>query len=96
MTRVQKVFLSIGLAAVLLGGSVAILPSLLWGDRADYSHVVSIKDARAYQDPALLEKAWALPVGWINWQRSPAGKWVGKSPCCAIWTSHGFASTCAL
>jgi hypothetical protein len=62
MTRVQKVFLSIGLAALLLGGSVAILPSLLWGDHVDYSHVVSIKDARAYQDPALLEKAWALPV----------------------------------
>jgi hypothetical protein len=62
MTRVQKVLRSIGLAALLLGGSVAILPSLLWGDHADYSHVVSIRGARAYQDPALLEKAWALPV----------------------------------
>jgi hypothetical protein len=62
MTRVHKVFLSIGLAALLAGGSVAILPQLLWGDHADYSHAVSIKDAREYQDPALLEKAWALPV----------------------------------
>jgi len=62
MTRVHKVFLSIGLAALLAGGSVAILPPLLWGDHADYSHVVTIKDAGEYQDPALLEKAWALPV----------------------------------
>jgi hypothetical protein len=62
VTRVHKVFLSIGLAALLAGASVAILPSLLWGDHADYSQVVSIKDAREYQDPALLEKAWVLPV----------------------------------
>jgi Phytochelatin synthase len=62
MMRVPKVFLSVGLAALLVGGSVAILPPLLWGDRTDYSHVVSIKDAREYQDPSLLEKAWALPV----------------------------------
>ena len=62
MTRIRKVFLSLGLAALLVGGSVAILPPLLWGDHTDYSHVVSIKGAREYQDPALLEKAWALPV----------------------------------
>ena len=62
MTRAHKVFLAIGLAALLAGGSVAIVPSLLWGDHADYSHVVSIKDTREYQEPVLLEKAWALPV----------------------------------
>jgi Phytochelatin synthase len=62
VTRVRKVFVSIGLAVLLAGGSIAILPPLLWGDHADYSHVVSIKGAREYQDPALLEKAWALPV----------------------------------
>jgi hypothetical protein len=62
MTRVHKVFLSIGLAALLAGGSVAILPPLLWGDHTDYTHVVSIKDAREYQDAVLLEKAWALPL----------------------------------
>jgi Phytochelatin synthase len=65
MTRVHKVFLSIGLAALLAGGSVAILPPLLWGDHTDYSHVVSIKDAREYQDPVLLEEAWALPVAGL-------------------------------
>lgn len=62
MTRVHKLLLSIGLAALLVGGSVAILPPLLWGDHADYSHVVSIKDAHEYQDPTLLKRAWALPV----------------------------------
>jgi hypothetical protein len=62
VTRVHKVFLSIGLGGLLLGESVAILPPLLWGDHTDYSRVVSIKDARGYQDPVLLEKAWALPV----------------------------------
>jgi Phytochelatin synthase len=45
----------------LAGGSVAIPPPLLWGDHADYSHVLSIQDAREYQVPAPLE-AWALPV----------------------------------
>lgn len=65
MRRVHKVFLSLGFAALLVGGSVAILPPLLWGDHAEYSHVVSIKDAREYQDPALLEKAWALPVAAV-------------------------------
>ena len=49
MTRLRKVFLSIGLAALLAGGSVTVLPTLLWGDHTDYSHVVSIKDAREYQ-----------------------------------------------
>ena len=62
MTRVRKVFLSIGLVALLIGGAVTLVPPLLWGDHVDYSHVASIKDAREYQDPALLEKAWALPV----------------------------------
>ena len=65
MTRIRKVFLSIGLAALLVGASVAILPPLLWGDRTDYAHIVSIKGAREYQDPALLEKAWSLPVATL-------------------------------
>jgi len=51
-----------GLAALLAGGSVAIVPPLLSGDRADYSHVVSIKGYARVPDPVLLDKAWALPV----------------------------------
>jgi hypothetical protein len=62
MARAQNAFLAIGLAALLAGGAVAIVPSLLWGDHTDYSHVIPIKHPREYQDPVLLEKAWALPV----------------------------------
>jgi hypothetical protein len=65
MTRMRKVFLSLGLVALLIGGAVTIVPPLLWGDHVDYSHVASIKDAREYQDPVLLEKAWALPVATL-------------------------------
>jgi hypothetical protein len=65
MTRVRKVLLSIGLVALMIGGAVTIVPPLLWGDHVDYSHVASIKDAREYQDRALLEKAWALPVATL-------------------------------
>jgi hypothetical protein len=61
MTRSGKIFLSIGLAVLLLGGSAALITPLVSGGHADYA-LVSIKDAREYQDPALLEKAWALPV----------------------------------
>ena len=67
----------IGLFAVLLAGSVAIVPPMLSGAHADYSHVVSIKDLPEYQNPALLEQAWALPVAaryrWqIDYQRNPS------------------------
>jgi len=57
MTRVRKAFLSIGLIALLIGGTVTMVPPLLWGDHVDYSHVASIEDAREYQDRALLEQA---------------------------------------
>jgi hypothetical protein len=65
MTRARKVWLSIGFAVLLLGGAARFVPPLLWGDHVDYSHVVSIKTSREYQDPALLEKAWALPVATL-------------------------------
>jgi Phytochelatin synthase len=62
MTRAHKVVLWTAAAALLLGGSAVILPSLISEGHADYSRVVSIKETRDYQDPALLKKAWALPV----------------------------------
>ena len=49
------------LAALLLCGS-AVLPIFLSEGHADSARVVSIKETRDYQDPALLQKAWALPV----------------------------------
>jgi hypothetical protein len=61
MTRLRAGVLSL-VVAVLVGGGVAVGPWLLWGDRADYSYVVSISSAHEYQSPDLLEKAWALPV----------------------------------
>jgi hypothetical protein len=48
----------------LLGVTAVVVPPLLWGG-GDYSKVVSIKGAREYQDPALMAKAWTLPVAAI-------------------------------
>ena len=62
MTRARKILLSIVVAVTLLVGTAAVVPPLLWGDGIDYSHVASIKTTHEYQDPALLAKAWALPV----------------------------------
>lgn len=57
----------IGTALVLLlvGGAATAVPPLLWGDGVDYSQVASITATHEYQDPALLERAWALPVAAI-------------------------------
>jgi hypothetical protein len=62
MPRVRSAVLSFALAALVLGGAVTVGPWLLWGDRADYSHVTSISGTSEYRSPVLLEKAWALPV----------------------------------
>ncbi|HMH88314.1 MAG TPA: phytochelatin synthase family protein [Steroidobacteraceae bacterium] len=62
MTRTRKIVVWTATAALLLGGSAVVLPSLISAGSADYAHVVSIKETRDYQDPALLKKAWALPA----------------------------------
>ena len=62
MTRARKVVLSLAAGVALLGGALFVVPPLLLRDGVDYSQAVSIKAAPEYQDPALLEKAWALPV----------------------------------
>jgi Phytochelatin synthase len=62
MTRTRTIVVWTAAAALLLGGSAVVLPSLISAGSADYAHVVSIKETRDYQDPALLKKAWALPV----------------------------------
>ena len=76
-TRLRKVLFSVGVVLALLGASAAILPPLLWGDHADYSHVTSIEATPEYQDPTLLAKAWALPVAslyrkQIEYQGNPS------------------------
>jgi phytochelatin synthase len=62
MRRTRKIVLWTAVTALLLGGSAVILPSLISEGHADYARVVSIKETHDYQDPALLKKAWTLPV----------------------------------
>ena len=65
MTRTRKVLVGIGLFAGLLGGAFFVVPPLLFSDGVDYSKAVSIRQAPEFQDSALLEKAWALPVAQL-------------------------------
>jgi hypothetical protein len=62
MARIRKTVLWTAVAALLLGGSAVVLPIFISTGHADYARVVSIKETREYQDPALLKKAWLLPV----------------------------------
>jgi Phytochelatin synthase len=62
MTRTRRIVLWTAVTALLVGGSAVILPSLIPEGHADYARVVSIKETHDYQDPALLKKAWTLPV----------------------------------
>jgi hypothetical protein len=62
MARTRKIVLWTALGALLLGGSAVVLPIFISEGHADYARVVSIKETPDYQDPALLKKAWALPV----------------------------------
>jgi hypothetical protein len=77
MQPLRRKVISIGLLALLLGGPLALVGPMLSGARADYAHVDSIKDTQEYQDPALLERAWRLPVASlyqrdIDYQRNPS------------------------
>ncbi|HTD73079.1 MAG TPA: phytochelatin synthase family protein [Steroidobacteraceae bacterium] len=62
MTRARKIVLWTAVAALVLGGSAAVLPSLVSTGHADNAGAVSIKETSDYQNPVLLKKAWALPV----------------------------------
>jgi hypothetical protein len=73
----KKFLIGLGIAIALLGGAVVVLPPLLFGDGVDYSHAISIKTTAEYQDAALLQKAWALPVAAtyqknIDYQKNPS------------------------
>lgn len=59
--RTRKI-VSWAAAVLLLGGSAGILPIFASPCHADSARGLSIKETRDYQDPALLKKAWALPV----------------------------------
>jgi hypothetical protein len=65
MTRTRKFVLWTAVAALMLGGSAVVLIS---EGHADYASVVSIKETGDFQNPALLMKAWGLPV-WSDQPR---------------------------
>ena len=58
----KKILIALAAALLLLGGSVAVLPGLLWGDAVDYSKVASIRTTGVFQEPRFLNAAWQLPV----------------------------------
>jgi hypothetical protein len=58
----KRALVALGVLVALAGGAVTFLPQILFGDGVDYSKVVSIEKDPAYQDAALLDKAWQLPV----------------------------------
>ena len=60
--RSRKIVLWTAVTALLVSGSAVIFPPVLSVGHADYLRVVSIKETRDYQDPALLQQAWELPV----------------------------------
>jgi len=62
MNKTKKILIVLAAVLLLLGGSVAVLPRLLWGDAVDYSKVVSIRTSGGFQEPRLLSMAWQLPV----------------------------------
>ncbi|MSP61957.1 MAG: phytochelatin synthase [Myxococcales bacterium] len=65
MTRLRKLLLGRALGLAVTGGGLAVLPSLLWNDGVDYSQAVSIRATREFQDPALLARAFGLPVALL-------------------------------
>jgi hypothetical protein len=62
MTRARQALLWIGLLALMLVGSAAFVVPQRAGGHSSYLNVLSIKSAPEYQDAALLDQAWALPV----------------------------------
>ena len=62
MARTRKIVLWMAAAALALGSAAVVLPIVVSDGHADSARIVSIKETREYQDPALLKKAWALPV----------------------------------
>jgi hypothetical protein len=65
MSRLTKGLFAGAAVALVLGGGLVAVPTLLFSDGVDYSHAASIKKTHDYQDGALLARAWALPVAQI-------------------------------
>jgi hypothetical protein len=92
MARWKKILIGVVVVVGFLAGSAAVVPRLLWGDGVDYSAVGSIKATSEYQDPALLARAWELPVaktykGGLDFQRN--GSFCGPTSVVNIARSLG-------
>jgi hypothetical protein len=94
--RAKRTLIALGTIVLLFGGTAAVAPRLLFGDRTDYSHVVSITGEPTYQDPALLAQAFALPAaaayqqGGLEYQRNLS--FCGPSTAVDILRSLGTAA----
>lgn len=92
MTRARKAVLAVGVLGALLTAAFFVVPQLLFSDGVDHSKAVSIKGASGYQDAALLEKAWALPVaqlyrGGVDYQHN--GSFCGPASVVNVLRSLG-------
>ena len=93
MSRARKALLAVGVVVALFAGAVVVVPPLVFSDGVDYSHVASIKALPAYQDAALLERAWALPVAavykkdGVDWQNN--GSFCGPTSAVNVARSLG-------
>src|SRR6478672_10787903 len=89
----KRVLVALTLAVGLIGGAVVVVPPLLFGDGVDYSQMVSIERAPAYQDAALLAQAFAQPVaaayqkGGLDYQGN--GSFCGPTTAVDVLRSFG-------
>lgn len=89
----KRALVATGLLVALGGGALAVAPRLLFGDGVDYSQVATIEREPTYQDPALLAKAFALPVaaayqaGGLDYQRN--GSFCGPTTAVDVQRSLG-------
>ncbi|HUS66215.1 MAG TPA: phytochelatin synthase family protein [Kofleriaceae bacterium] len=81
---------------LLLGGGALVAPRILFSDGVDYSGVTSIERTPEWKDPALLDRAWALPVArryreaGIDYQKN--GSFCGPTSVVNVLKSLGLAA----
>jgi Phytochelatin synthase len=92
MSRGKKVLVALGVTAALLVGARFVLLPMLFSDGVDYSAVASIKSTPQYRDPALLDRAWNLPVAKLYnsaFTYQPNGSFCGPTSIVNVMHSLG-------
>lgn len=94
MPSPRRRVLIVPLLAVVLGTSgMYVAPRLADGDAGRYAHVASLKHSREYQDPELLARAWAQPVGALyqrgGFQSQRNGSFCGPTSLANVLRSRG-------